>query len=191
LCEQIKKVVGGEVIFGSANNCPPEILEQFLENVLAVETAPRTTHLELLARQGIYLQPPDELDDASLHDALWKVIQGLANQQTYVYHTNHLSDRELYTRLWKDSLREWAIDAQGNPDAGSGIDLVSSGSDEDTYLDLRYYADDLERARWMKEFPDYKMPVHEDPPYDRDRSLPRRGWPWDAPLDGFISKPLG
>jgi hypothetical protein len=181
LREEIKELAGDEVVFGKSSDCPPEILEQFLQQVLDVERAQATTHLDLLARQGIRLRPPDELDDAHLHDELWELIRVLEQQRTFIYHTNHLSDRELYTHLWKCSLREWAIDLKGNPDAGCGIDLLSGGSDEDIELDMKHYASEDERARWLKDFPDYQMPPHEDPPYDRDRFLPRRGWPWDAP----------
>jgi hypothetical protein len=181
LRDEINKVTGEEVLFGQSDHCPPEILEKFLEQVLEIERAKETTHLELLAREGIYLRPPDELNDTALHDELWQLIRGLEKLRTFLYRTNHLSDRELYTHLWTDSLRESTFDLKGNPDAGCGIDILGGGSDEDIDLDMKYYADEEERARWLKGFPDYQMPPHEDPPYDRDRFLPRRGWPWDQP----------
>jgi len=37
---------------------------------------------------------------------------------------------------------------------------------------MRYYADEEWRRRFQEEFPDFVMPEHEDPPYDRDRLLP-------------------
>ena len=183
LQEEIKKVAGEEALFGQSPDCPPEVVERFLEQVLEIERAQSTTQLELLARQGIHLPPPDELDDAHLHDKLWELIRGLEKQNTFLYHTNHLTDRELYTHLWKVSLREWANDLEGNPNATCGIDILGGCSDEDIDLDMKYYGDDEERARWLKDFPDYQMPLHVDPPYDRDRLLPRRGWPWDPPSD--------
>jgi hypothetical protein len=41
---------------------------------------------------------------------------------------------------------------------------------------LKYYADEDARRDWLKDFPDYDMPVHENPPYDRDRDLPQAEW---------------
>jgi len=38
---------------------------------------------------------------------------------------------------------------------------------------MKYYADDDWRQRFQKEFPDFVMPEHEDPLYDRDRLLPQ------------------
>jgi hypothetical protein len=179
LRDEISKLAGGEVCFGQSD-CPPEVLEQFLKQVLEFERADATTHLELLGRQGIRLPPPEELDDDKLHDVLWEIIHGLAQQRTFLYHTDHLSDRQLYEHLWKDSVRESATDLQGNADAFCGIDLVSGGSDEDIAIDMKYYADEVERAMWLDSCPDFPMPPHEDPPYDRDRFLPRAGWPWDG-----------
>jgi hypothetical protein len=36
----------------------------------------------------------------------------------------------------------------------------------------KYQADEKTRQQWLTNVPDYDQPVHEDPPYDRDRSLP-------------------
>src|SRR5216117_4162875 len=94
LQEEIKKVTGEEALFGQSPDCPPEVVERFLKQVLEIERAQSTTQLELLARQGIHLPSPDELDDAHLHDKLWELIRGLEKQNTFLYHTNHLSDRE-------------------------------------------------------------------------------------------------
>lgn len=51
--------------------------------------------------------------------------------------------------------------------------LLSSGADEDTYLYLKYFADEDWRTDWLEQSPEYEMPAHEDPPYDRDRLLPQ------------------
>jgi len=37
----------------------------------------------------------------------------------------------------------------------------------------RYSADDRTRERWRRDFPKMKVPPHEDPPFQRDRMLPR------------------
>jgi hypothetical protein len=38
---------------------------------------------------------------------------------------------------------------------------------------MKYYADEEWRRQFQEEFPDFQMPEHEDPPYDRDRLLPQ------------------
>lgn len=53
------------------------------------------------------------------------------------------------------------------------IDLTGSGSEEDTYLYLKYYADEEARQRWAADFPDDEMPEHAEPLFDRDRYLPQ------------------
>jgi hypothetical protein len=40
-------------------------------------------------------------------------------------------------------------------------------------LYMKYFADDEYRAEWMKDFPELDFPPHEDPPFDRDKDLPR------------------
>jgi hypothetical protein len=59
----------------------------------------------------------------------------------------------------------------------SGTSTFSeAGAREDIRLHLRYYADEDQRREWVKDWPDYELPAHEDPPYDRDSLLPACDW---------------
>lgn len=60
-----------------------------------------------------------------------------------------------------------------DPDFACHIDLIGSGSDGDIHLYLKYYADEEARYRWAKEWPNEPVPDHAQPPFDRDRHLPR------------------
>jgi hypothetical protein len=62
------------------------------------------------------------------------------------------------------------------------FDLVGSGSEEDTRLYLKYYADEEDRRRWLERWPSDRVPEHEDPPYDRDRRLPQSEDRTDGPI---------
>ncbi len=53
------------------------------------------------------------------------------------------------------------------------VHLLSGGGEPETMLYLKYFADEDYRQHWLDEFPGYDMPVHEDPPHNRDRLLPR------------------
>jgi hypothetical protein len=57
------------------------------------------------------------------------------------------------------------------------IDLLTSGSEEDNRLYLKYYADDSERAQWRQDYPGDSVPDHVGPPYDRDQYLPEATYP--------------
>jgi hypothetical protein len=91
----------------------------------------------------------------------------------FVEQTDHLSDRELYTHLWTDSLREETKAMPLAPNSAYHIQLLGSYSEEDMQLYLKYYADEAWRRQWHKDWPNDPIPPHEDPPYDRDRLLPK------------------
>lgn len=154
---------------------PPEIEEAYLRSVVAYESAPLTTHFTQIEQAGVMLTPPEKLDDVAITNKLWEVIQVLASLGTFLECTNHLSDRELYTQLWQESLRESTPCLP--PDSGwvCHMDLIGSGSEEDTDMYLRYYADEQTREQWRRDFPEAEIPPHESPPFDRDRLLPRPG----------------
>ena len=155
------------------SDIPPEIEDAFLKQVEAFENAPDTTHFAELLKRGVFMPEPDELDDKQLHEKLWEVINKLAEMRVYLDNTNHLSDRELYTHLLHDFLQEFTQTFPPEMEFNCHIDICGSGSDEDIDIHYKYYADEKDKKDWMKDFPDYKMPEHEDPAFDRDKNLPR------------------
>jgi hypothetical protein len=72
------------------------------------------------------------------------------------------------------SLREALGMPALDPDEGSAwhIDILGGCSEQDIALRLKHYADEAMRQHWRSDFPDYDLPDHVDPPYDRDRYLP-------------------
>jgi hypothetical protein len=144
----------------------------------ALENGPFTTNFAQLVRAGVNLPAPETLDDVQLHLTMWKVIMALADLGVFIEHTDHLSDRDLYAHLWHHTRRDEVPDIDHEPgESACHVDVLGGGSEEDTQVFLRYYADDAERGRWLADFPDCPMPPHEDPAYDRDRHLPKPyGW---------------
>ncbi len=167
---EIEKL-GGQ--FSATSEIPADLEEEFLKQVLEYEKAKPITLLQLLDNAGLAVPAPDSLSEAEIGLKLWEVIQRMASLGAYLLNTNHLSDRALYECLYNEALREEATLFPENPAYAYVIDLTGSGSDEDIQIFLKYYADQGYRERWARDWPDDPMPKHEDPPFDRDRHLPK------------------
>jgi hypothetical protein len=179
LKEQARELAGGEMTAFEAEGLPPHISEQFWRNVVESEQAGWTSNRLQLQQDGVDLPPTADLTDAALAAKLDDIFSRLAVRRTFFMHTDHLSDRQLYERLVSDVLNEEFPDMQAVcPDGVHIVDLVSSGSEEDTRLFNQYYADEADRQSWLEQFPGDAMPPHEPLPYDRDRRLPAppEGW---------------
>jgi hypothetical protein len=177
LREAAQEAAGGEMHAWENPEAPPEIHEQFWQNVLQYEQAEETCHFLQLERAGVALPPPEELRDDELTSKLWEVIHALARMNVFLSQTDHWSDRELYEHMWHDTLREITMDLP----LGSGwthhIDFLSTGSDEDNRLYLKHCADEEYRERWRRDFPNDMIPPHEEPQYDLDSKLPKEFMP--------------
>jgi hypothetical protein len=172
LREAAREAAGGEMTEWESHDCPPDIAEAFWGNVLAYESAKTTCHFLQLEERGVELPQPEELDDAQLTAKLWEVIHALAGMNVFLSHTDHWSDREPYEHMWNETLRQVTMELP--PSSWTcHIDFLSSGSDEDNELYLKYYADDEWREQWRRDFPKDVVPPHVDPLYDRDNKLPK------------------
>ena len=170
LREELEKLGGSTTTLESM---PADMEEEFLRHVLEYDRAEPISLLRLLENGGLDIPAPDQLDNTTLTLKLNEVIQRMEPLRAYLLNTNHLSDRELYEYLYHDGLREEAVLYPENPSYAYMIDLTGSGSDEDNQTYLKYYADEEHRKQWAHDWPDDPLPQHEDPPFDRDSTLPK------------------
>ncbi|HEV2837563.1 MAG TPA: hypothetical protein VGW58_19730 [Pyrinomonadaceae bacterium] len=170
LRQEVEKLGGSTM---SLESMPADMEEEFLRHVLEYETAEPISLLKLLENAGLEIPGPDQLDDDALTVKLKEIIERMATVGAYLLHTDHLSDRGLYEYLFHDGLREEAVLFPENPSYAYMIDLTGSGSEEDNQVFLKYYADEKYREQWATDWPDDRIPEHEDPPFDRDRFLPQ------------------
>jgi hypothetical protein len=173
LKRQAEELCGGQMEVHNLNDCSAEVEEEFWKHIVDYEEAPWTTHFQQLENAGVSLPRPDSLKDEELTAKLWEIIQKLALLRVFIEQTDHLSDRELYTYLWTDALREETRAMPMDANCAYHIQLLSSGSDEDNLLYLKYYADEDWRRQWHEDWPNDPIPAHEDLLYDRDRVLPK------------------
>jgi len=148
-------------------------MDEYLRRLAAWERGEAETAETLLAARGIVVAPPQELSEKALHGRLWELIHALAGMGVYLHNTDHLSDRELYCYLFEEGLRETEVIMPENPNCACYVDLIGTGSQEDIELYLKYYADASDRSSWQADCPGLIIPEHVDPPYDRDRILPK------------------
>lgn len=170
--EELIQMSGGHYFEDESDQCPPEVKEKFLEQVLAFEKSEKTTHLEMLQRLGHDFPSPEALQGKALSDKLWELIEAMASIDVYLECTDHLSDLELYTYLWKEALREEVPDITCDGHSAWHLDPLGGCDREDLLLWLQYYANEIQRRDYAQEMPNETIPRHMDPPYDRDRHLP-------------------
>jgi hypothetical protein len=164
--------VGGRMVVRELEGMDPLLREQFWRHVGEFETAGTTDLVKELKAAGVDVPDPDGLNDEALHFALWTTIEALGKMHVYLEQTDHLSDRELYTLLWGELLSEEMPALDSDEDSAWHIDILGGCSEQDIALYLKHYAGEATRQLWRSDFPDYDLPDHVDPPYDRDRHLP-------------------
>jgi hypothetical protein len=170
---ELDEIAGGEMISCGLGAVSPKLEEAFLEQALAYERAEFDTNFNRLVQRGVALPPAAELDDARLREKLAEVCRALGELRCFLYDTDHLSDRKLYEWLWDSGLREESADISGMQGTWQ-TSPIGGGSDEDTQIWLKHYANEEDRRRWHHDFPGDPIPAHEPLPFDRDRDLPKR-----------------
>ena len=184
---EVKKLIGDERMF-LLDNLPPnlsaDVEERFLQNVIRYHEREPISVIELLANAGYEFVSSHKLDDKTLAVRLKEVIERISNYGVYVLQTNHLSDRELYEFLSKCLAEEVELFPE-DPGSAYIINLIGdTAKDLQTYL--KYYATRFERKQFARQF-NVPVPEHKDPPFDRDRFLPKA----PQPQGGIVKFRLG
>lgn len=168
---EARRLSGGAMESFGIDDLPPQLAEQFLQRVIAFETAPDITDFEQLTADGVELPDPETVPEQELGAVLRRVIAALSKHQVFLERTNHLSDRELYSVLWHDVLREeHAVLPEGDTGAWH-VDIPGDDAQSTNYL--TYYATEGDREMWRKDFPDVPLPAPRHPEYERDAASPR------------------
>ncbi|HUG11165.1 MAG TPA: hypothetical protein VMM36_09135 [Opitutaceae bacterium] len=171
--EEIRQLDGIVMSAASDSDGAPEIVNAFLERVIAWETAPRITHRAWLERHGWSFPAPEAVGGRRLNRELWRLIDALAVARVFLYHTNHLSDAELYARLWRETLEGECPDFARTRDDACHWDFADAGAG-DQEIWLAHYAREKERREWKRDFPDMALPPRQRLPHRRDHRLPVR-----------------
>lgn len=143
-----------------------------------------TPYLEL-EKRGCAPPMIEGLSDADVTRELTNLIWNFEDLGIYVDSIDHLDDRTAYQELL-DFCDEPNMFFPGNKSAALHYSPIGSGSDEDTVIYLRYYADAAERERWASEFGD-PLPPSEPLPFPRPwipqwRLAPCEDWEDDDDL---------
>lgn len=170
---ELDELSDGKMIMRTCEDMDQGLEGAFLESILAYEHAEQVPFRTLLERDGVTLPEPNILSDKELSAKLEEVIQAMAKRRNFLDCTNHWNDRELYTHLIEISFKETVPDLPPDDRTNYHLDITGGCSDEDIEIYLKYYADEDWRAHWAESWPDMVIPPHEDPPYDRDRQLPK------------------
>lgn len=181
---EVKKRGGDELL----DNLPPDLSadaeETFWRNVVRYHEQQPISVIQLLANAGYEFVAADQLDDEAIAVKLKEIIEQMGTYGVYLLHTNHLSDRELYVFLSKCLAEEVELFPE-DPASAYIIDLIgNSAKDAQTFL--TYYATRSQRKQLARQFR-VPVPKHEDPPFDRDRFLPKA----PEPQGGIVKFRLG
>jgi len=144
--------------------------ESFWKHVVNYEEAPWTTPFHQLEKADVSLPSPDSLIDQELTTKLWEVI--------HKRYFEYLSSRQIISAT-ASCLRIFGPTPCGRKPRcyrrlpiRRGISKCSAAAARKMIGSTsRIYADD--DWHWHKNFPDDPIPPHEDPPFDRDRVLPK------------------
>ena len=167
---EVKKIGGGELLDNLPADLSADAEERFLQNVVRFHDREPTTVLQLLANAGFEFVAPDQLDDETIAVKLKETTERIGTYGIYLRHTDHLSDRELYKFLAKCFTEEVVLFPE-DPASAYVIDVIGN-SLKDAQTFLTYYATRFERKQFAKQFR-VPLPQHKDPPFDRDRFLPK------------------
>jgi hypothetical protein len=141
--ENLNRLASGDAVFWTSGNCPAEIRESNLEDILAFESVGSGTSLfEGLQEHGVELPPPEKLDELQSSEKVTEVLRALACLRVFLIGFEDMTAREFYSTLWNQTLWEGCYVEKRNPGALTVID-VSRGLSRSDFL---RFLEDLQKS---------------------------------------------
>ncbi len=125
--EELRRTTGDDPVFWTSGNCPAELRESHLEDILAFESVGTGTSLfDGLQGHGLDLPHPDRLDEKQSAEKAGEVMHALQKLQILLVGFEHMSAREFYKTLWTQTLWEGCYVRKRQPGALTIIDVSHS-----------------------------------------------------------------
>jgi hypothetical protein len=125
--EEIRRLKEEDVVFWNARDCPADMRETHLEDILAFESVSTGTSLfSGLMENGIDLPPPETLDEEQSAKKIGQVVSALMELQIILVGFEHMSAREFYRTLWNETLWEGCHVKKRLPGAFTIMDVSHS-----------------------------------------------------------------
>lgn len=141
--ETLQRLADGDAVFWTSENCPPDIWESNLEDILVFESVGEGTSLfQGLQEHGMDLPPPEKLDDQQSAEKAMEVLHALARLRVFLIGFEHMTAREFYATLWSQILWEGCYVEKRHPGALTIID-VSHGTSRP---DILRFLEDLKKS---------------------------------------------
>lgn len=122
--DNLKRLADGDAVFWTSKNCPAQIWESNLEDILAFESVGSGTSLfQGLQEHGIGLPPPEKLNEQQSAEKAKEVLHALDHLRVYLIGFEDMSAREFYSTLWNQTLWEGCYIEKRNPSALTIIDV--------------------------------------------------------------------
>jgi hypothetical protein len=125
--EELKQLSEGDAIFWNSKDCPDDVRQSNLEDILAFEDVKSGTSLfDGLQEHGLELPNPNTLDEERSGQKCVEVIKALEKLQIILIGYENMSARQFYSTLWNQTLWEGCYVKKRNPGAFTMIDVSHS-----------------------------------------------------------------
>jgi hypothetical protein len=125
--EDLKILKDGDAVFWTSHDCPADLRESNLEDILAFESVESGTSLfDGLQEHGIDLPHPEKLDEQQSAGKITEVLLALEELQVFLIGFEGMSARQFYWTLWNQTLWEGCYVKKRNPGALTIIDVSHS-----------------------------------------------------------------
>jgi hypothetical protein len=130
--EELRCLADGDAVFCPTENCPEEIWQSHLEDILAFESVGSGTSLfEGLQKHGVSLPRPELLDEAQSFEKVTEVVNALGRLRVFLTGFEDRTAREVYSTLWNQTLWEGCYVEKRLPGAVTIIDISHKMSREE------------------------------------------------------------